>query len=154
MMSNKFLVIVSIIVFFSCAPKDSKSKVSESKSGKNLTYLGKENYETDATEKEYYKNGQLKSKKNYHEDGVLIFWGKYYADGKDESKKYYNDNGILVYHLEWFEYYLDGHPKKKSVISYNDDGVFFTHFVYEYNEDPSVKTVIKQYDKNGNLIEL
>ena len=48
MISNKFLIIVLVLVFFSCSPK---SKVSESKSGKNLTYLGKENNETDATEK-------------------------------------------------------------------------------------------------------
>ena len=89
---------------------------------------------------EYYENGKVKSETNYNADGAIT--------GKNVYS--YDEDGNRTGHKEYGSYREDGLPRQ--IWEYDGNWNYLGYSILEYNEDKTVKKILK-YDRNGVLIE-
>ncbi len=113
---------------------------NEKKIDKKYTHLSDSTYTGSYIE--YYKNGNLKFKREYDVKGKPIgAWESYFENGKIKAKKEYDSTNKRV--GEWKEYFSNGQIKTFTVFP---DG---KHYVYYEDTTLMIEGKMKNYEPHG-----
>ncbi len=113
------------------------------------------NGKTDGPYKSYYESGAVSGEGQLNKDNAEGEWKFYYENGKVKEKRSYIANAEEGLHEEYFEngQLSDTYIAKKGKINgeatyFDEDGKFFSKYIYENNTIKSVKF----FDKSGAQI--